>query len=204
MTINNIRKNEKVFKDIGIESFWHITHLENLSRILIRGILSRKECENLGIDFFDLSNYEVQHRRRKYHDHVPLFFADDTPMLYVLIKKEKIAETILLELDKSLVNDYEGIIYADGNIACNETKEYNYIESLNDFDWHIIYRKGPTLSREWIRIRSAETLVPKRISQKYIKGIHVQTPTEYYKVLNIISKTKYKTDVKISLSEKGI
>ncbi len=99
------KKKELILKELDIGSLWHFTDFRKLKSILEHGLLSRNDCDAKGIKYIDSSNQEVQERREEYHDCVPLFFADNTPMLYTTLNQNK----ILLELDFKLIIEEDGI-----------------------------------------------------------------------------------------------
>jgi len=107
----------------GATRLWNVTHLENLKSILEQGILARNALPD-GQTVRDISDQDAQSRRTKMrvhdsdllvdpHDYVPLFIADNTPMLYVVSQSP---EVILLEI-QSAVADGDGVFFSDGNVA---------------------------------------------------------------------------------------
>lgn len=96
-----------------IKKFWYITSINNLVSIFKRGILCRAEINKAEINKFeipttDISNRGVQKHRKGFHQLVPLFFADNTPMLYIKMKEASDA-ICLLEIDKA-VKDLDDVI----------------------------------------------------------------------------------------------
>jgi len=187
----------------GIRSLWYITHIDNLESILTHGILSRDECRKLPILFSDISEVQVQERRKKYHNYVPLFLADNTPMLYVVVCDYG-DDIILLELSNKILL-LDGVKISDGNVACAETKVYDNITNttLKMLNWSIIYSRKIAYSPEWKRVRSAEILVPKNVESKIIRLIHVRSKRVMNDVNKILKRTE-SVNVVIDLTENGI
>lgn len=186
-------------------NLYHLTHKDNLNDIVSYGLCSREMLEIDSFDFVDISDHSVQRRRINYHQYVPLFFADNTPMLYVTFDKydEKV---VLIEIDKKIIlNPKLHIIISDGNIACSESKylesfDINQrIEFLKKMDWNIINNQGGAFSREWKRIRSAEVLVYGKISNYYFCKVHcsekfvheVESIVEWIDIKTFGDLTKY-------------
>jgi len=188
---------------LDLTSLWYITHIDNLESILRNGIFSHKECQKMGIKHIDVSDHGVQKRRKEFHNYVPLFFATNTPMLYVVLKKFK--EIVLLEINILILSHYK-IKFSDGNIASSDTTIFTDLQDLEKLDWGIILSPYPAYWGEWKRKRSAEVLVPKRIDPKYITGIHCpeDEPETYSKVLNIVNKMDIEPTIKQDLSINGI
>lgn len=157
-----------------IRQLWYITHLSNLESILTHGILSREQVKKRKIEFLDISEQEVQQRRQSYHDYVPLFFADNTPMLYVVCKEYGIGNICLLAIHANILNKI-GVLFCDGNLAADETKIHKSIDGIPDDYWQIIYSRRPAWGTDWKRIRSAEVLIPQEVPVEYFKAISVSS-----------------------------
>ncbi len=165
----------------GIFSLWNVTHLNNLESLLSRGIVCRNVARQLQ-GFVDISHPRVQDRRHttrdvtqgivfEPHAHVPLFFADNTPMLYVTSSND--AQVILLEISTQ-VADAPGVVFSDGNIAASDHCLYTDANDLARLAWGIVKSRQPAFSKEWKRKRSAEVLVPQGCSATLFTRVHVQ------------------------------
>ena len=168
-------------KSYGISSLWNVTHLSNLESLLSHGIICRNLVCNLP-NFTDISDPVVQSRRRRAydsnrkvffdpHDYVPLFFTDNTPMLYVTLCDDKMV--ILLEVSPE-VADSVGVYFSDGNIASSDSCCYTDPNDLKNLDWSIIKSQQGAFWKEWRRKRAAEVLIPKSCPPSFIKAVHVQ------------------------------
>ncbi|MHA1205813.1 MAG: DUF4433 domain-containing protein [Candidatus Heimdallarchaeaceae archaeon] len=193
---------ENYLRYYNIGSLYYITHINNLESILANGIFSRNRCIQNNINFKDISNREVQYSREYYHSYVPLFFADNTPMLYTVIEEYK-ENVVLLELENEIML-LDGVKISDGNVASTKTKIFSEIFCLNKLDWEIIDNRSPAFSPKWKRIRSAEILVPDYINPLFIKAIHVQDEAINRYIKKEIKDFEYQPKIKIDLTEKGI
>lgn len=154
-----------------IKNFWYITSIDNLESIFEYGILCRSRINDEEISATDISDSGVQRHREKFHDFVPLFFADNTPMFYNVFN-ENYENVCLLEIDKE-VKVVEGVQFSNGNIASQNTEIYDSLEEFTNEEWEIIFSRNPSYGKEWKRIRSAEILVPDKVPVKYITSISV-------------------------------
>jgi hypothetical protein len=165
----------------GITSLWNITHLDNLKSVLKHGILSRNAASRL-LHFTDISDADAQSRRTPInnpvtginldpHDYVPLFFADNTPMLYVVSDDSRV---VLLEISPE-VSDTDGVHFSDANVASQYAQIYKDPTDLDQLDWSVIKSRRGAFWQNWKLIRSAEVLIPKQCPPSFIKAIHVQT-----------------------------
>lgn len=188
---------------LEMKSLWYITHINNLESILRNGILSHKECQEIGIRHIDVSDHAVQRRRKEFHKYVPLFFANNTPMLYVVMNKFK--EIILLEINILILSNYR-VKFSDGNIASSDTTIFSDLRDMEKLDWEIIFSQNPAFGKEWKRKRSAEVLVPERIPPHYIVGIHCPEDDleTYLKAQTIASKMNRELKIVQDLSNNGI
>ena len=191
-----------------IKKFWYITSINNLVSIFKRGILCRAEINKAEINKFeipttDISNRGVQKHRKGFHQLVPLFFADNTPMLYIKMKEASDA-ICLLEIDKA-VKDLDDVQFSNGNVASQNTEIYNSLDSFTNEEEEIIFSRNPAYWNKWKRIRSAEVLVPTKVKPKFIKSIFVASEVSYVKVINLREQWDINMPkISINLTEKGI
>lgn len=189
----------------NIECFWYITSVDNLESIFENGILCRTLIEEYGISATDISYSTVQRRRVEYHDYVPLFFADNTPMLYVVFK-EQYENVCLLEINKGVM-EIEGVKFSNGNVASEETVVYDSLDDITNEEWEIIYSRHPTY---WDRkrIRSAEVLVPDEVSVEYITSISVDKDKEpanpYNRILSLVEEAGLDIPINMNLTLSGV
>jgi len=192
-------------KNFGVTRLRYITHRKNLGSILELGILCRKEVERRGLKHTEIAHPDVKDRRREFYSYVPLFFADNTPMLYRTIEKYG-NDIVLLEVHAKIMIRRKGVLFSDGNVANNSTHTYSNIADLEKLDWSIIWSLEPAYSTEWKRIRAAEVLVPKYIRPADITSIHVQSEAarEYRYCKRKVREFQLNIPVKKDLTIEGI
>jgi hypothetical protein len=185
-----------------INNLWYIAHIENLASIFTIGILCRSVIKRLGFDFEDISLWGVQRRRRQFHTYVPLFIADNTPMLYTVVQQKR-EEICLLKIDKKIL-EQAGVRFADGNIASDDTRIYESLDFISEADWKILLSRYAAYSRSWKRIRSAEVLVPSRVLPEFIKSISVASNDCSDRVNKILHTSGKSIPIKVNLSAGGV
>ncbi|MBU4502268.1 MAG: DUF4433 domain-containing protein [Nanoarchaeota archaeon] len=167
-----------------IESLNYITHIDNLKSFADRGILSRNKVEYLNLKFTDISSKEVQRLRnwieglpRDLHDYVPLYFAENTPMLYKVCEengKENIA-IIKVNINLLLRDD---VYFSDKNCANKSVRIYKGIQNLDKLRWDKIMAKYT----KYKMFKMAEVLVPDMISPSSIEKIIIPADPAEQKV----------------------
>lgn len=186
----------------NVTSLFYLTSVDNLEPILKRGILCRELAQEH--EYADISCNSVQRRRIGYHSHVPLFFTDNTPMLYVCVKTS--ADVILLEIASEVTNR-DGVMFFDGNAAAGQTLQYNDPTDLNLLDWKVIHSRRGAYGSSWKRIRSAEVHIPQVCPASYITGVYFQLNLDggYSKLQKIINDSPQSHDIFIddSLTRTG-
>jgi hypothetical protein len=190
----------------NIECFWYITSVDNLKSIFVNGILCRTVIEKCGIPVTDISDRLVQARRKDFHLYVPLFFADNTPMLHTVFKY-KYETVCILEINNGVM-ETEGVKISNGNVACQNTEIYDSLEELTDEEWGIINSRSPAYSKEWMRIRAAEILVPGVVPVEYITSISVDKDEEpanpYDRTLSLVEEAGLDIPVNMNLTLYGV
>lgn len=185
-----------------INHLGYIAPIDNLAFILVFGILCRSEVKRIGLDFTDISLWGVQKRRTEFHTYVPLFIADNTPMLYTVFQKKR-EEICLLKIDKK-ISERPGVGFADGNVASHETRTYESLDFISDEDWEILSSRYPAYWTKWKRIRSAEVLIPSEVSPEFINSISVASNHCSDRVNRILRKLGKRTPVIVNLSAGGV
>ena len=188
--------NDDYLKKFGIHYLHYMTHMDNVASILGKGILSYNLISQLKIKRCDIAATGVQQIRNKkiiltnrsLHEYVPLYFATQTPMQYVITQPVETRgvvcptkHLVFLDLDASQVFRHPGVIFSDGNAArLSETLFYSDPADLDKLDWATINCPGDyhgslgmCYKREWQRKKSSEVLVPEKIPPKYISRIVV-------------------------------
>jgi len=195
----------------GVRNLFYLTALENLESILQHGIL----CRNLARQHIklDISSRQVQRGRKdnfpQVHSYVPLYFASNTPMLYVCAspKRDNRESVILLNISSKVANLGE-IYFSDGKTA-NGANRYTAPGDLAKLNWGIIDNPNPAFLDAWTHVRSSEIFVPKKCDASYIQGVYFQKRLAdgWSKIGKIMddSECSHKIFVENSLTaEKGI
>ncbi len=178
----------------GLNDFYHITRIENLTGIFAKGLLCRNQMKG----FIDISNHEIQdYRHYKHlpqypdltlHDFIPLFIAPKPPMLSVLREIQNSIVYICISTD---VLQLPCSVFTDGNARSNDTSFFVNINDFSRLDWEILHSTywgshDAKEHQENKRRRSAEVLIRHSIPMSYINGILVSCSPTMEKVNEII------------------
>ncbi len=192
----------------GVTKLFYLAPIENLSEILKRGILCRQLAEKY--QSYDISAQYAQINRKKnyprVHSYVPLFFADNTPMLYNRVERYGMENVILLEISPEVTNK-DGILFFDGS-AAKKSNKYDNPVYLGKLNWDIISDRRGAWAEPWISIRSAEIHIPECCPASYIQGVYFQSrltggQSKITKILNEFPAL-HKIFVKSLLTSTGI
>ena len=159
---------------------YYFAPLTNVSSILERGILSRREVARLAIPHEDFSLPSAQIRRsnmkvagRSLHDFVPLFMNPCSPMFEERLRelKDRLACCIV----SLRVCETEGLYFTDGNLAYAEfgTHVFSSLEEAKQLPWDFIMSSTGNN-----RVRGAEILVPDRVPPEHILYVLVTNPRD--------------------------
>jgi len=194
----------------GVKNLFYLTALENLESILQHGILCRDFArQHIKVD---ISSDRVQRGRMdnfpEVHKYVPLYFAPNTPMLYVCasLKRNNMESVILLKISSEIVNFGE-VYFSDGKTA-NGANLYTDPDDLTKSGWEIINNPYPAYSEDWTHARSSEIFVPEECDSSYIQGVYFQSRLAegWSKAGKILDHASWsgKIFVENSLTERGI
>jgi len=171
------KKQNQQLGNFGINYLHHMTHKDNLEKILQVGLKSHNYARKNNLMQRDIANKDVNDRRnrielihnRSLHDYVPLYFNPKNPMLYT--RKDSQDNIIILAIDKMLICA-ENSIFTDGNAANNPTKFFNDTSSLTQINWECIHAEYWSGFADGKRERMAEVLVYPDIPVEYIQKIY--------------------------------
>lgn len=174
--LEKLKKQNQYLNDYGINYLYHMTHKNNLEKILQTGLKSHNDARNNNLMQNDIANNDVNNRRNKIepiynrslHDYVPLYFNPKNSMLYVQNNRKDI---VILAIDRMLIYDTNAI-FTDGNAANKPTKFYNDICNLNQLNWDCIKADYWKDFEDGKRKRMAEILLFPDIPSKYIQKIY--------------------------------
>lgn len=185
----------------GINALFYIAHLANLASILENGILCRNLAERRRYIAADISNQDVQERRKEFFGYAPLFFRNNPPMLYDVLKKPFNQGVLLLEISTAATN-VVGVRFSNGNAASPQTETYFNPLDLRKLKWNLI-KSAPKDFNDMLAhksARSSEMLIPKRCSPHRIRRVHALSREARQEALAIINNApKARSGVKVSL-----
>ena len=152
----------------------HITHIENLESILMRGL----HAHNNEYQQEDISNKAVNLRRarrepvngKRIHSYVPLYFNAKNAMLY-RVQKENKRNIIILGYDTSVLKN---ALITDGNAACTATRFLGDYSYMSELDWDTVFSRSWSSCEETKREMMAEALVPHVLETKKLRYIYCQ------------------------------
>lgn len=189
------------FLDYGINSFWHMTHIDNISSIIRNGLVSHKSSRTTISSIIDISDPSIQILRGKndpinnicIHDYVPLYINPKNPMLYK--RKELQPEICFIEVSLSALFERKYLI-TDGNAASSRTKFYNSYDFLKKLPWNVLRSGSWADIEDGKRLICAEVLVYPEILPKHLKAVHCYSmksvnTLKAQGINAVISKNKY-------------
>ena len=179
---------------LKLRGLYYITHIDNLSSILDKGILCHKRLEEEKIQFTPIYDAEIVETRknistpdnRNLWDFTNLYFQPRNAMLYrVVFFSGKNIEDIIIIGVKSSVLARSDVFITTGNAASSSSnvlsaseakKDINNIRKQTDKEW---WASEDGSKRELM----AECLVPDKISPDHIEEIYVSSH-------NVLNKVK--------------
>lgn len=164
------------FKNYGVTSLWHMTHIDNIESIVNKGILSNKKAF-LNAMPVDISDHNVQKWRckkdpiydRELHDYVPTYFNVKNPMLFA--KRDMEQNICLIEISLSILSA-KRFIFTDGNAASKNSNFYHSLNDLHRLPWDVLNADYWNDFEDGKRKKCSEVLVLSIIPSKYIKKIY--------------------------------
>lgn len=181
---------------LKLRELYYITHIDNLSSILKRGIMCHRKVEEEKIAFTPIYDKEIVASRREKKvsggrnlwDFVNLYFQPRNAMLYRVsfFSEVKPEDIIIIGLKNSILGSRE-IFVTTGNAASPYTEFFSseearkHIKSIRekaDKEW---WASEDGSKRELM----AECLIPDNISSEYISGIFVPNHNSLNKVREI-------------------
>ena len=158
---------------------YHMTHIDNLSGILKRGLRSHNAASNK----IDISNKDVNARRSKkdtvhhqsLHDYVPMYFNPRNAMLFQK-QSELGRDLVVLEINKAVCLKNK-TIFTDRNAATSQCKFLYCLSQLETINWKKINSKDWTEEGvTFVDLKQsmmAECLVNSHVPTEYITKIHI-------------------------------
>ena len=189
----HIIKNEEILNRYGIKYFYHITHIDNLFKILEKGLLSHNIVNKYNLNKCNISNSAIVLRRgniydpifgKPVNDYAPLYINPKNPMLFVNENEQE--NIVILCFDRKLILK-DKVLFTDGNAASNSTEFYKSILKLDRLRWDILKADFWSDFDDGKRCRMAEVLVYKRIKPNYIRKIICYNKDTYFRIKNKIN-----------------
>jgi hypothetical protein len=171
----------EIIKNIPFNGFYHLTHISNLKSIIDNGILARNKLINEGKIINDISNSEIQDKRKRpetvfgkmLHDYVPLYINPKNPFLGSSRVRSSIDNLALIEVFPHILVQQEKTLFSDGNAAEKETNFFGNKDELEKVNWTLL-QNGEWTEEESKRIMCSEILVPDKIDRTYIQRIYIK------------------------------
>ena len=188
------------------ESFYYITHIDNLPSIIKHGILSHEsiKAENVqGLSMFKRKTDEKENVTRKSKTvskicgknllhYANLFFQPRNPMMYRAILESNAEKFAVLEIDNTILGE-PGVVITDGD-ATNETTQF-YVPSE---ETKILQQQWTTIKSEWWkecdgskRKIMAECLVPDRTKPEYIRSVIIADDKAKNQVRRLVDNIQF-------------
>ncbi|MEW6202451.1 MAG: DarT ssDNA thymidine ADP-ribosyltransferase family protein [bacterium] len=182
---------------VRIKQLYYITHIDNISSILRRGILSHKTIVEQNIDYTHIYDTQIVSNRKdrltpdkkSLWEYANLYFQARNPMLYRVVCEQSADNLAVLGVDLD-VKDLAGAFVTSGNAASISSeiilaKEYWKVIKELEKVFGCEYWKDEDHSKRKIM---AECLVPERIDPSYIKEIYVANNNIAEKIRKQISE----------------
>lgn len=173
----------KGFKEFGVTSLWHMTHIRNVPNIMQYGLLAHRSPKLQLLKPTDISDPDVQQWRmrvdpyysRSLHEYVPFYINPRNPMLYR--RKDIQREICFIEVAVGALEG-EKYLISDGNAASKSTKFYDSYEDLWLLPWEVIDSDFWSDFDDGKRKACSEVLVPDMVQRHFIRAVHCYSATE--------------------------
>ncbi len=159
----------------------YITHMANLTSILVKGILSHKDAARQPHQ--SVAMPEIQERREDkavpgglpLHDYVNLYMTARNPMMYV--RRQGHLDLCVLRISTNVLY-WDGVVIASSNASSQYTRFAASPEGLALVDSELVFAEywtdpDPVVYYRKKAAKCAEVLVPRRVAPEYIVGAYV-------------------------------
>lgn len=190
-----------------IRNLYYITHIDNLSSILERGILSHEQIEKERVQPARIYHTDIVNRKREKNtpdrkslwSYTNLYFQARNPMMYRVVHEKGAKDLVVISVSKKILQ-IPGIFITDGNAANDPTQFYFPSDGLKMLgqQWKIIQNEWWNNLDGSKRKIMAECLVPDSVSPEFINSVYVtdeETQTRIsgmvgYRSISIIPEPK--------------
>ncbi|MDF1590415.1 MAG: DUF4433 domain-containing protein [Desulfobacterales bacterium] len=195
---------------------YHITHKDNLGRILSNGgLVAQSQISKADLTYCNIAHNSIQDRRSQksvpcgpggcLHDYVPFYFAPRSPMLYA-IRMGNVTDCTAGQSDiVYLVSSAQRVkaagiefVFADGHGIMAFSEFFDDLKDLDAVDWDIMsetYWTDTLEDPDRKRRRQAEFLVCQRFPWTLIEEIAVMDSHVESEVETIILRASHKPPV---------
>lgn len=164
------------FRLHGITKLWHMTHRDNITTIMDKGILCHSAAHN-SFRPTDISFESVQHWRTRIdpinkkplHNYAPTYLNIRNPMLYV--KRDINRDLCLIEISLSVLYESQ-FVFTDGNAAAKNTRFFNSSLDVHGLPWDVLKAEYWNDYIDGKRKRCAEVLIYPLIKPEYISRVY--------------------------------
>lgn len=184
---------------------YHITHIENLDRILSRGGLV---CNAARPNYVNIANAGIQGRRAAkvvpcgpggvLHDYVPFYFGPRSPMLYAIhcnvVEGYSRGQDPIIHLVssvKGVIDSGQRFVFSDGHAAMEMSAFYTHWSNhRTEIDWALMtatYWNDTLEYPDRKRRRQAEFLVHRRLPIELVYEIGVRTQANAVAVRRVLA-----------------
>jgi hypothetical protein len=195
---------------------YHFTHINNLSSLVVTGmILSKNEMQKEGNTYKSSAYDTVQLQRQIHpvpvspngtiHDYVPFYFNSLSPMLYAIktgnIDGVEMKDLIFFKSTAQAVEDSGArFTFTDGHGIMALSDYYNDLASLDKVPWDVINARYWNDFPDGKRLRQAEFLVHNSFNWNLVQLIGVYSSAMLTTVASVIDTLEYKPSIKIKQS----
>lgn len=198
---------------------YHITHVENLRRIVESGaLLAHSDPSNRG--FVNIAYEGIQARRASrrvplgprgvLHDYVPFYFAPRSPMLYAIhcdmvegYSGGQGPIVYLVSSAEAVDRSRMPYVFTDGHAAMDYSDFYEKVEDLSYIDWHVMkatYWNSTAEDPNRKCRRQAEFLVHRRFPLELVTDIVAYNGTRAEECREILAAEGINIPVRIERS----
>ena len=167
---------------LDIRNLYYITHMDNLSSILKRGILSHERIEDERVQPARIYNTDIVNRRKEKNtpggkslwSYANLYFQPRNPMMYRVVHEKGAKNLVVVSVAKEILQT-PGVFIADGNAANAPTQFFSPSNGLKMLgqQWQIVQNEWWNNLDGSKRKIMAECLVPDDVGPEFINSVYV-------------------------------
>lgn len=186
-------------KKLDIKSLFYITHINNISSILERGILSHAKIDGRKIPFTPVYDSSIVSNRKEkttpegksLWEYANVYFQPRNPMMYRVIHEQDKQNLAVVGVSPTVLKDAK-VLLTDGNAANQPTRFYPVADGLKALQqqWEIIQGDWWNDLDGSKRKIMAECLIPEQIRPEYVHSIFVADHSTKKRVEAMIGQHK--------------